>query len=117
MIQRSIEKRIIQHLFRGRVVSIYGARRVGKTTLVQAILAQYKDRRTRYLNCDLQSVQLGLGLQEAEPLKAFLGDQDLVVLDEAQNIPEIGKVLKILVDTYPYPASQYCCRGCSPQID
>jgi predicted AAA+ superfamily ATPase len=101
MIQRSIEKRIIQHLFRGRVVSIYGARRVGKTTLVQAILAQYKDRRTRYLNCDLQSVQLGLGLQEAEPLKAFLGDQDLVVLDEAQNIPEIGKVLKILVDTYP----------------
>ncbi|HHW85679.1 MAG TPA: AAA family ATPase [Chloroflexi bacterium] len=46
-------------------------------------------------------MQLGLGVQEAEPLKAFLGDQDLVVLDEARNIPEIGKVLKILVDTYP----------------
>ena len=101
MIQRSIENRVIQHLFRGRVISIHGARRVGKTTLVQAILALHKERRTRYLNCDLQSVQLGLATQEAEPLKAFLGDQDLVVLDEAQNIPEIGKVLKILVDTYP----------------
>lgn len=111
MIQRNIEPRIIQHLFRGRVVSIHGARRVGKTTLAQAILAQYNDKRTRYLNCDLQSVQLGLGVQEAEPLKAFLGDQDLVVLDEAQNIPEIGKVLKILVDTYP--AMQIIATGSS----
>ncbi len=56
---------------------------------------------TLYLNCDLQSVQMSLAVQEAAPLKSFLGERDLVVLDEAQNVPEIGKVLKILVDTYP----------------
>ncbi|MBK8050844.1 MAG: ATP-binding protein [Anaerolineales bacterium] len=101
MYQRTLEQRIEQYLFRGRVVTLLGARRTGKTTLVKVLLDKYTDKRTRYLNCDLQSVQFALEIQEAEPLKAFIGDQDLVVLDEAQNIKEIGKVLKILVDTYP----------------
>ncbi len=101
MIDRVLEKRIERYLFRGRVITIYGPRRVGKTTLVRKVLANHADKRTLYLNCDLQSVQMSLAVQEAAPLKAFLGERDLVVLDEAQNIPEIGKVLKILVDTYP----------------
>lgn len=101
MIERVLEKRIEQYLFRGRIITIYGARRVGKTTLAKKILANHPDKRTLYLNCDLQPVQVGLTVQDAQPLKSFLGEQDLVVLDEAQNIPEVGKVLKILVDTYP----------------
>lgn len=101
MIKRILEQRIEQYLFRGRVVSLLGARRTGKTTLVKSLLAKYAEKRTRYLNCDLQSVQQALEVQEAEALKAYLGDQELVVLDEAQNVRGIGKVLKILVDTYP----------------
>ena len=101
MISRLIEKRIEERLFRGRVITLFGARRVGKTTLVQKILENHKDKRTRYLNCDLRSVQQGLGVKEAEVLRYYLGDNDLVVLDEAQNIPDIGQILKILVDTYP----------------
>lgn len=101
MIDRVLEKRIERYLFRGRIVIIYGPRRVGKTTLVRKVLTNHPDKRTRYLNCDLQSVQTSLAVQEADPLKSFLGEQDLVVLDEAQNIPDVGKVLKILVDTYP----------------
>ncbi len=101
MIPRLLEQRIEERLFRGRVITLFGARRVGKTTLVQKILKNHKDKRTRYLNCDLRSVQQGLGVQEAEVLRYYLGDNDLVVLDEAQNIPDIGQILKILVDTYP----------------
>ena len=101
MIDRILEKEIERYLFRGRVVTLYGPRRVGKTTLVRKILTNHPDKRTLYLNCDLQSVQTGLAVQEATLLKSFLGEYDLVVLDEAQNIPEIGKILKILVDTYP----------------
>lgn len=101
MLERLLEKRIDQYLFRGRVLTILGARRVGKTTLAKKILATHEDKRTRYLNCDLQSVQAGLSTLEAETLRAFIGEYDLVVLDEAQNIPEAGRVLKILVDTYP----------------
>jgi len=101
MIQRSIMERVISRLFKGRVVTILGARRVGKTTLVNAILERFPDKRTRYLNCDHLQVQHALTIQDPEPLKAYLGDYDLVVLDEAQNIPEAGRVLKILVDAYP----------------
>lgn len=101
MITRTIEKRIEKYLFRGRVITLLGARRTGKTTLVNALLAKHTNKRTRYLNCDLYSVQQALAVQDAEPLKAYLGDQELVVLDEAQNIKSIGMVLKILVDTYP----------------
>jgi len=101
MIDRILEKDIEHYLFRRRVITIYGARRVGKTTLVKRVLQNHPDKRTRYLNCDLQSVQVALSVQEAEPLKSYLGAYDLVVLDEAQNIPDVGKVLKILVDTYP----------------
>lgn len=101
MIPRLLEQRIEERLFRGRVITLFGARRVGKTTLVKKILENHKDKRIRYLNCDLRSVQQGLGEQEAEVLRYYLGDNDLVVLDEAQNIPDIGQILKILVDTYP----------------
>ena len=101
MIDRILEKDIERYLFRGRVVVLYGPRRVGKTTLARKVLTNHPDKRTLYLNCDLQSVQTGLAVQEATMLKSFLGEHDLVVLDEAQNIPDVGKILKILVDTYP----------------
>lgn len=101
MIDRTISDQVATRLFKGRVITILGARRVGKTTLVKTLLERFSKKRTRYLNCDLQSVQQALATQEAEVLKAYLGDQDLVVLDEAQNIPDVGRVLKILVDTYP----------------
>ena len=93
MIPRLLEQRIEERLFRGRVITLFGARRVGKTTLAQKILKTHADKRTRYFNCDLQSVQQGLSIPEAEVLRVFMGDNDLVVLDEAQNIPDIGPCL------------------------
>ena len=94
LIPRLLEKQIESHLFRGRTIVLYGARRVGKTTLAKQILAQHFDKRTRYLNCDLLSVRRALEIEEATTLRAFLGDQDLVVLDEAQQIENIGRILK-----------------------
>jgi hypothetical protein len=68
--------------------------------LVKKILHEYKDK-SEYYNCELLSVQKGLSALEAEALKSFFGNRKLIILDEAQNIPDIGKVLKIMVDTYP----------------
>jgi len=99
-IQRSIEKQINDRLFKEKVVIVYGARQVGKTTLVKKILQDFSGK-SKYLNCELLSVQRGLLELEAEKLRSFLGDYKLVVLDEAQSIPNIGNVLKIMVDTFP----------------
>lgn len=101
MIPRIIEPTIESYLFRGRTIILYGARRVGKTTLVKQILENHNHLRTKYINCDLESNVKSLGVYEIASLKAFIGKQDLVVLDEAQNISEIGRVLKILVDECP----------------
>lgn len=99
-INRLIEPKIKKNLFKGKVVVIYGARQVGKTTLSKKILDDCSES-GKYLNCELASVQQGLSVIEAERIRSFLGDYKLVVFDEAQNIRDIGKVLKIMVDTYP----------------
>lgn len=99
-IQRRIEKQIKERLFREKVIIVYGARQVGKTTLAKKILQDFSGK-SKYLNCELLSVERGLSELEADKIKAFLGDYQMIVLDEAQSIPDIGKVLKILVDTFP----------------
>lgn len=100
ILPRIIQKKIEKSLFQRKIIIIYGARQVGKTTLVNKILSSHKEK-SRYLNCELLSVQQGLETAEAEKLKKFLGDYKLVVLDEAQKVKNIGAILKILNDTYP----------------
>ncbi len=47
---REITKKIEKHLFQGKVIIIYGPRRVGKTTLVQAFVNQYQStKKTLFL--------------------------------------------------------------------
>jgi len=99
-INRTIENKIKDRFFKGKIVIIYGARQVGKTTLVKKILSDFGFE-SRYLNCEQLSVERGLNELEAEKIKSFLGNYKLIVLDEAQNIPNIGRVLKIIIDTYP----------------
>lgn len=100
MINRKIEKNIVENLFKGKVIIIYGARQVGKTTLVKKIADDYKGQ-SSYFNCDLISVQDALSILEANRIKNFLGDHNIIILDEAQRIKNIGLILKILIDTYP----------------
>ena len=100
MINRKIEKNIVENLFKGKVIIIYGARQVGKTTLVKKIADDYKGQ-SSYFNCDLISVQDALSIPEANRIKDFLGDHNIIILDEAQRIKNIGLTLKILIDTYP----------------
>lgn len=103
MIKRSIQDNIENQLYKGKVILLYGARRVGKTTLAQAILQvqESKGKRVRYFNCESLNVKSKLETMNELKLKEFIGDNDLIVLDEAQSINKIGHILKLLVDTYP----------------
>ncbi|NJN33379.1 MAG: ATP-binding protein [Saprospiraceae bacterium] len=99
-IKRSLQAQIEAWLFRGKILILYGARQVGKTTLCKAIIAAYGEDAT-YLNCEIESVKMSLSVKEPHILKRFIGSKKIIILDEAQSVPEIGLVLKLLIDTYP----------------
>jgi predicted AAA+ superfamily ATPase len=98
--QRTLQNTIEKHLYKNKVIVLYGARQVGKTTLSKTIL-ETSNKRGRYLSGDNPSVVANLTNQSAEALKKFIGDFELVILDEAQRIENIGLTLKLLVDNYP----------------
>ena len=87
-------------LRRGKVLIIYGARRVGKTTLINRYLEQIKENHLLVSGDDL-TVREYLSSQSINKLKDFVGDNKLLVVDEAQYIPQIGLNLKLLIDNNP----------------
>lgn len=100
MIKRTLKKQIQEKLFKGKVIILYWARQVGKTTLIKEITKEYKDK-SIYLNCELLPVQEALSKPDAVNIKSYFWDKKLIILDEAQKIINIWLILKILVDTYP----------------
>lgn len=84
----------------GKVLVIYGPRQVGKTTLVENYLKQthLKYRLDSGENLAIQEV---LSSQDFPAILRYVGDNELVVVDEAQEIPGIGRGLKIIVDQLP----------------
>ena len=81
----------------GKVVVIYGARRTGKTTLLKEFL---KDETKDHLlvNGEDITVHSYLSSQSVEKLTSFVGNAKLLIVDEAQKIPDIGINLKLIVD-------------------
>lgn len=100
MILRLLYQQIKDRLFQGKIIIIYGARQVGKTTLVKQLIDEY-NHKSLYINCDLIPNQQLLDYNNPQWFIDAVRDIDFVVLDEAQNIPNIGMILKILVDQFP----------------
>ncbi|MFP4180229.1 MAG: ATP-binding protein [Spirochaetaceae bacterium] len=100
IIRRSLEDRVEQWLFRGKIISIFGARQVGKTTMVQQLLKKHGDL-SNYYNCDIPSVAAYFENPEPMLLSRLIGNAKLIVIDEAQRVKNIGLTLKVLHDTMP----------------
>ena len=97
MITRSLEQTILERFHRGKVILLLGARQVGKTTLVKHI-AKVSGLSTLYLNGDEVDVRDMLSDTTSTRLKALFGKKELVIIDEAQRIQNIGVTLKLIVD-------------------
>lgn len=87
-------------LFKGRAVIIYGARQVGKTTLMQEI-ERASGTQSLYLNCDEPDVRQALAEKTSTALKSLIGKTRLLLIDEAQRVTNIGITLKLFVDAIP----------------
>jgi predicted AAA+ superfamily ATPase len=79
---------------------LYGPRQAGKTTLAKDLIAT-TSLRSKFVNADELLYREALSSQNLKTLNEVLGDAELLVIDEAQRVPEIGLNLKILIDNNP----------------
>lgn len=99
-IPQSQLERLKSTLAPGKVVVIYGARRVGKTTLIKRFLDN--EKRALLVSGEDIFTQKELSSSSIDQLEAFIGDHDLLIIDEAQHVPNIGQNLKLIVDHLPH---------------
>lgn len=96
-IGRLLESRIITKLQPNKVILIFGARRVGKTFLMRRLISNFNGK-TLFLNGEDYDALALLNEQTISNYRHLLDGVDLLAIDEAQNIPEIGSKLKLIVD-------------------
>ena len=89
MISRKILTSITNRLNTGKAIIILGPRQSGKTTLINMIADQSKER-SILLDCDEPDVRRLLDTPTSTELKNIIGKNVLVMIDEAQRIKNIG---------------------------
>ncbi len=100
MLQRTIEAQLQEKLFKGKVITLIGARQTGKTSLLRKLLSN-NPIDSIWLNADEFDIKERFKNPTSTSLKALIGNKKLVIIDEAQNIDENGLALKLLMDTFP----------------
>lgn len=100
-IKRYYLDRISSMLQPGRVLAIYGARRSGKTTLIEDFLKTWTDGRYFLGTGEDRAVKEVLGSSDVNLIRSSFSGYSLVVIDEAQAMSNVGAGLKLLVDTLP----------------
>jgi predicted AAA+ superfamily ATPase len=83
-----------------RALIIFGPRQVGKTTLLNNFLKQTNLKYKLDSGDNIRTQHL-LGSQDFDQILRYAQGYELLAIDEAQQIPNIGKALKILVDQVP----------------
>lgn len=82
----------------GKVTVILGPRRVGKTSLLKEYVKESKEK-TIFWNGEDFAVHELLKRRSVQNYKNLLEDCQVLIIDEAQKIPEIGYILKLIVDS------------------
>lgn len=97
-IPRALLKDLERHVRPQKVLILLGARRVGKTELIKKYLEKQNKNDYLMLNGDDQRTLEAFAERTVTNYKRIIGKKKLVVIDEAQKIPEIGLKLKLMVD-------------------
>lgn len=113
MIVRSIEKEVLEALSYMPVVAIVGPRQVGKTTLVKKLRTQI-EKKSVYLDleyfADLEKLKVAPDLYFQEH------ENDLVILDEIQRMPELFTLLRSMIDQNRKPCRFLILGSASPTL-
>ncbi len=101
MIPRLIKKQLSEDLRPGNVTALFGARRTGKTFLMNQIQNDIGPRNVLLVQGDDLDIADILSSQRLSVLSGFIKGYKYLFIDEAQKIPNIGSSLKLIVDTNP----------------
>jgi predicted AAA+ superfamily ATPase len=99
-IKRILQQKIENSLKPNRVAIIFGARRVGKTVLMNRIVSQFSGK-TLMLNGEDYDALALLENRSIGNYRNLLNGIELLAIDEAQHVPDIGAKLKLMVDEIP----------------
>ena len=96
MIHRTLESLVRPLLGSRKAIIVMGARQVGKSTLLGQLLGSSVD--ALWMNGDDPDVQALFSEMSSTRLRAIIGSNKYIVVDEAQRIPNIGLRLKLITD-------------------
>ncbi len=99
MIKRHLEIALRDHLFKDKTVVLYGARQVGKTTLINEVVKKL-DKRTLVLNGDDADIRALFENATASGFRPVVSGYGIVIIDEAQRIQNAGLGIKIIHDNF-----------------
>lgn len=99
MIKRTLEAVVQQRLWKGKAIILFGARQVGKTTMLKNLLQGRDD--VIWLNGDEQDVRSLFENASSTMLSTIIGKKKIIVIDEAQRIANIGICIKLITDNIP----------------
>ena len=97
LVNRIIEPQILKSLTSNKVIVLIGPRRVGKTILIEQIIGKVDEPYLLLNGEDFSAVEL-LERRSIQNYRNILGEKKLLLIDEAQKIPGIGNMLKLMVD-------------------
>jgi predicted AAA+ superfamily ATPase len=80
-----------------KVLMLYGTRRTGKTTIIENIVNKYPEDTLLLQGEDMQVSEI-LQRRTISNYVQLISGKKIVIIDEAQTIPEIGKILKLMID-------------------
>lgn len=100
MIARLIENKIREALEQKKVVTVLGPRQAGKSTLA-GIVAESESKRILELNGDDSDVRTMFESTDETRIRTLIGNNDFLLVDEAQKIINVGNMLKIIADRIP----------------
>lgn len=81
-----------------KVLVLLGPRRVGKTMFLKRIMEKHLKESFLLLNGDDMNTLAELEKRTVENYKRLIGSNKILIIDEAQKIPDIGNILKLIVD-------------------
>lgn len=98
---RTIQKSLVEMLALNRkIVLLFGARQTGKTTLSNQVLLEMPGKILKINGDEIKYTEL-LSSRDFSKMKLLLESYDVLFVDEAQRIPDIGINLKIIYDNMP----------------